>query len=184
MTSRMPTLTTERLVLRPFAEQDAPSVERLAGERRVAEATLEIPHPYPRGGGREWIATLEPAWEAGDGLVLAVTDGATGEILGAVGLDIDAPQASAELGYWIGLPYWGRGVATEAARAVVEFAASLGLQRITAQHFATNPASGRVLRKAGLRPSGVRKGVSVRESRVEDLVCFTLELGGPPERPA
>jgi RimJ/RimL family protein N-acetyltransferase len=78
-----------------------------------------------------------------------------GELCGGAGLDISETHQRAELGYWIGVPLWRRGYATEAARAVVEFGfANLGLHRIHAHYFAENKASGRVLEKIGMRPEG------------------------------
>lgn len=153
-----PQLQSERLVLRAFTPDDALEVERLAGEREVAAGTLTMPHPYPEGAAAMWIATHAGTVEGGDGLTLAVERLADGALLGAMSLRIEREYERAELGYWIGRPYWGSGYATEAAAALVAYAfEQLELNRVYAYHFSTNPASGRVLQKIGMRHEGVRR---------------------------
>jgi L-fuculose-phosphate aldolase len=157
---RRPTLRTERLILRPFHPDDAPAVRRLAGTREVADNTLTIPHPYPPGEAERWIATHAPAHENGELVIFAITTDADG-LVGAVGLKLTGDAGIAELGYWIGVPYWGHGYATEAAREVVRYGFErLALQRIQARAFSRNPASTRVLQKIGMRHEGfLRKGL-------------------------
>jgi RimJ/RimL family protein N-acetyltransferase len=148
----------ERLRLRPFTPADAPEVERLAGDRRIAETTLNIPHPYPRGAAEAWIALHKQEWTKGRALNLALERRDDGALLGAIGLRVEPDHARAEIGYWIGVPYWGNGYATEATRALVDYAFdALGLNRVYAYHFTGNPASGRVLQKAGMRYEGTRR---------------------------
>ena len=177
-----PRLSTERLLLRAFVATDAAAVERLAGEWKVAETTLNIPHPYPPGAAAEWIASQEPAWESGDRLTLAICDaGAPDEVIGAISLAVNAEHARGELGYWIGTEYWGRGYATEAARALVAFGFDhLRLNRIQARHFARNPASGRVLQKAGLQCEGVHRQMYRRWDRFEDTYMYAILASDAP----
>jgi ribosomal-protein-alanine N-acetyltransferase len=170
-----PVLATSRLILRPFRAEDAAAVRRLAGAREVADTTLTIPHPYPEGVAEAWIAGQPAAWAAGAGAVWAVTRRSDGELVGAVGLVIEAEHARAELGYWIAVPEWNRGYGTEAARAAVNAAFELlKLNRVEAYHFARNPASGRVLDKAGMRREGVRRGAVRKWGRFEDLVQYAV----------
>lgn len=170
----LPRLATERLLLRPFVAADAPTVERLAGAREVADTTLTIPHPYPAGAAEAWIAEHTPAWEADQRLTLAVcVADAPAVVVGAIGFGIAAEHARAELGYWIGVDAWGRGYATEAARALLAFGfATLGLNRIQAQHFLRNPASGRVLQKVGMTFEGVHRQAYRRWGRFEDAAMY------------
>ena len=155
-----PTLRTERLVLRPFEAADATAVRRLAGAREVAENTLTIPHPYPEGEAEAWIAGHPAAFRNGDLVIFAITTPGEG-LVGAVGLMLEQETGIAELGYWIGVPYWGQGYATEAARAVVRYGfETLALERIAARAFCRNAASSRVLRKIGMTHEGTqRKGL-------------------------
>jgi RimJ/RimL family protein N-acetyltransferase len=175
MASSLPTIETERLVLRPFADADARDVQRLAGDRLVAATTLLIPHPYEDGMAEAWIATHEAAWEAGHGLTLAITLRPAGELVGAIGLTLWIADGSGELGYWIGVPWWGRGYATEAARALVDCGfGRLGLQVIHAGHFAANPASGRVLEKVGMSVDGVQPRAICKWGTWHDLRLLSI----------
>ncbi len=149
-----PTLTTERLILRPLAASDAAAVQRLAGAREVAFNTLHIPHPYTDGIAEAWIEKVRKASGAGGETVFAIVLLDTGELAGAIGIT-PKEHDKAEIGYWIGVPYWGRGYATEAAAAVIAYGFERrGLNRIEACHFTRNPQSGRVLAKCGMRHEG------------------------------
>lgn len=155
----LPTLVTERLVLRPFRLEDAPAVQRLAGAREIAENTLLVPHPYPDGVAEDWISTHPQRLEEEKEVTLAITLRESGEVMGAIGLVLKLAHDKAEIGYWIGMPYWGRGYTTEAARAIIQYGFDeWSLHRIEAFHFARNPASGRVLQKLGMRHEGTMRG--------------------------
>lgn len=170
-----PVLRTPRLRLRPLLPSDAAAVQRLAGDFAVAHSTLNIPHPYEDGMADAWITTMAEDFAAGRQVVFAVTDGATAELIGAIGLVLRLEHARAELGYWIGQPFWGRGYATEAVREVLRYGfGSLGLHRIHACHFARNPASGRVMAKAGMRREGISRAHVRRFDRFEDLVQYGI----------
>ena len=170
-----PTLETPRLILRPFTLSDAPAVQCLAGERAIAATTLLIPHPYEEGMAEEWIATHSVNFETGKGLTFAITGKEDGTLIGAISLmDISAGH-QAEIGYWIGVPYWGQGYATEAARVVVEYAFStLNLARVHAHHFTRNPASGKVLRKLGLKYEGCRRQHVLKWGQLEDIEMYGI----------
>jgi RimJ/RimL family protein N-acetyltransferase len=153
--SEFPTLITDRLVLRAFTLADALEVQRLAGDRDIAATTLRIPHPYENGMAEQWIRTIQSKFENGEAIVWAITGKQDNQLMGAIGLEIHQVHESAELGYWIGKPFWGQGYCTEAARAVVHYGfEQRRLNRIKAHHFATNPASGRVMRKIGMSREG------------------------------
>ncbi len=169
--TEQPVLVTDRLLLRPFTIADAPEVQRLAGEYDVASRSLAIPYPYPDGVAEAWIATHRPGFEKGMHAVYAVTRSGNGDLVGAAGLvEVNRRHGRAELGYWVGRPYWGRGYATEAARAVIEYGFSvLGLHRICATHFSWNTASGRVMEKCGMvHEAHLREHVR-RQGVFEDL---------------
>jgi [ribosomal protein S5]-alanine N-acetyltransferase len=170
-----PLLETPRLLLRPFRADDAPAVQALAGARAVADTTLHIPHPYPDGAAEAWIETHAPGWAAGRLASYAIVDAADGALRGAVALAVAPEHARAELGYWIGVPWWGRGLATEAARALVGFGfAGLALHRVQARHLTRNPASGRVMQKLGMRLEGVHREAFQRWGRFEDSAMYAV----------
>lgn len=175
----LPTITTRRLVLRPFTLEDASTVQHLAGAYEVAAKTLNIPHPYPTGAAEEWIASHAPTWEAKTHLTLATTlrteEQAFQAIIGAVGLSLYLEHRRAELGYWLGLSYWNQGYTTEAAGALVNFGFdTLALNRIEAGHYPGNPASGRVMQKLGMQQEGILRKHTLRFDKFEDRVVYGL----------
>jgi RimJ/RimL family protein N-acetyltransferase len=150
-----PTLNTARLVLRPFTLSDAPAVQRLASDREIAANTLLIPHPYPEGAAEEWIRGHDGA---SDNTIFAIAPRDGGEVMGAIGLHAEHFHRRAEIGYWLGVPHWGHGYVTEAAKAMVGYAfGELGMNRVFAFHFTRNPASGRVLQKVGMHREGTMR---------------------------
>jgi RimJ/RimL family protein N-acetyltransferase len=155
------------VVLRSLAMADAPRVQLLAGEHAVAETTAVIPHPYPDGAAQVWIAEQERAWSTGKEYTYAIAAGEEPTLVGVVALR-PAPTEQENLGYWIGLPYWGRGYATAAAGAVITLAFSLlDIELVTASHLARNPASGRVMEKCGMRL--VRTGLREHRGTAESI---------------
>lgn len=170
-----PVLTTDRLVLRPFAPSDSKEVQRLAGDREIAAVTISIPHPYEDGMAEAWIATHADQLAKGTGIYYAVTLAGTGELAGACGLVIQPEHRHGELGYWIARPLWGRGYCTEATTAVVACGFdTLGLHRIYAHHMSKNPASGRVMRKLGMKHEGSLRHHVLKWGAYEDVECYGL----------
>ena len=157
-----PFLETERMLLRPFQMSDALDVRRLAGDIRVAEQLARMPHPYPAGVAEEWISGQRAEYEAGTNLNFAITLKVSSELMGSIGFVLKEDRLRSEIGYWLGVPYWGLSYMTEALEEMIRFGfEDFGLQRIFAVHLATNPASGRVMEKAGMKLEGfARLGVS------------------------
>jgi RimJ/RimL family protein N-acetyltransferase len=139
-------IRTSRLLLRSPAVADAARISLLAGDFDVASMTGTIPHPYSEAMAAEWIQGVHAGEE---GVVFAIL--CSDMLVGCVGYRVHA-RTHAELGYWIGKPYWGMGYATEAARAVIPYAFEVGgLEHLTVGHFNDNPASGRVIAKLGFK---------------------------------
>jgi RimJ/RimL family protein N-acetyltransferase len=167
------TLLTARLLLRPYSSSDVPALVRLAGAREVAATTLRIPHPYTEQDARDFIAKYQA--ETGPESRFAVTLRADGQFCGGVGLRMDPSHQHAELGYWLGVPFWGCGYATEAARAALDYGFDvLNLHRIYASYFAHNVASREVLRKIGMRYEGCLRGHICKWDTFHDLECYGL----------
>ncbi len=167
-----PVLLTPRLVLRPFVADDAPAFYRLAGDRRVADTMLSIPHPLDRQRVDRWIVAFMGRSEQGEAVTYAVTRADDAAFMGAVALrDIDTEHLQAELSFWIGVPYWGCGYASEAGRRLVRSGfEEHGLNRIYAHHMVRNPASGRVLEKVGMQQEGVLRQRVRKWGVFEDVV--------------
>lgn len=169
----IPTLETERLLLRPFRSEDAAFVHRHCSEWNVARMLTRVPHPYTRDMAESWIASHEAAWNVGDEVSFCIELG--GEAIGTVGLRRTEP-GTCNLGYWLGEPWWGRGFTTEAARRAVRFAfEELGAEKLTSGHFSDNPASGQVLEKCGFRYTG--EGVEHSVARGEAVAHRNFERG-------
>jgi len=152
--STKPTLQTLRLRLRQYTEADIPGLLPLVGAKEVAATTLRITHPYTKQDARDFFELAK----APDKLGLAITLRNDGRQIGGIGLRVDQQHQHAELGYWLGVPYWGQGYATEAAREVLRYGfEDLRLHRIFASHFKHNPASGRILQKLGMHHEGCQR---------------------------
>ena len=168
-------LRTPRLLLRSFERGDIPAIVRLAGAREIAATTVNIPHPYAEEDARTFLVHAEDDCRAGRSVSFAVTISPGGDLCGAVGLAITSAHERAELGYWIGVPYWGQGFATEAANAAMAFGFdTVRLHRIYASHFAGNIASRRVLEKIGMRHEGPSRQHIRKWNRFIDLENYGL----------
>ena len=171
-----PTLRTRRLVLGEFTLRDAEDVQRLAGDREIADTTLAIPHPYELQHALAWIERQQQETIGGPTFSFAVRLSSTGTLIGSVGLrDIDPEHRQAEMGFWIGRDWWGQGYARESAAAVLRFGfETLGLNRICAHHMARNPASGRVLLALGMHREGVLRERVRKWGMYEDVVLYAI----------
>ncbi len=159
-------LTTERLHLRPFQRSDAADFTRLAGDWAVASMTSDIPHPLTRAQAAAW---LKPG--RGEVRFAIVRDG---RLIGGAGF-YRRRSGAAELGFWLGRPWWGQGYATEAARAVVRYGfEARRLPGFTSSHFIDNRASAGVLRKLGFEPVG--RGMIISVARGHDVEAVTYWL--------
>lgn len=152
--------------LRPWRRGDEASLARHANDRAVWRNLKDtFPHPYTLRDAEEWIArNLDAEWLAN--FAITVDDAAVGGIGIEPGTGVD--RRSAEIGYWLAEPFWGRGIATAALKAVTEWAFSTyDLVRLHAGVYEWNPASARVLEKAGytlegrLRRSVTKDGVTM-----------------------
>ena len=148
----IPVLETERLVLRAPRLGDAKTVAVLANDRRIAENTARIPHPYRAADAEDFIATANLSGEAV--FLIALRTGARKQIIGACGFT-QVDRHPPELGYWLGVKHWGKGYATEAVRAMIDHVfTDLDCQAIQSAARVTNPASRRVLEKCGFQWTG------------------------------
>lgn len=170
-------IRSERLFLRPGWPEDWQELLGSIDDEGIVRNLAKAPWPY-RAEDAQWFAG-----QAQDPRVphFFVTLPANGRLIGSVGLGRHE-DGEVELGYWIARPYWGRGYAPEAARAVLSLAKTLGHGRLVAGHFVDNPASGRVLAKIGFRPTGrIVPRFSLSRGREVDSVEYAVELGSPSD---
>lgn len=162
----MVTLITKRLVLRPFRRSDASEFTRLAGDWAVASMTSDIPFPLTQNQAVAW---LKPS----RGEVRFAIE-LSGRLIGGAGY-YRRPSGAAELGFWLGRPWWGRGYTTEATQEIVRY--GFGTRRLpgfTSSHFVDNWASAGVLRKLGFEAVGRGYIISVARGHEVEAVTYWL----------
>lgn len=174
-------LETARLVLRAPRFEDAKRLAALINDRRIAEKTVRIPHPYGIADANEWIGAV--IGQSAESYLITFR----GDIIGGCGIDVR--KGGPELGYWLGVPFWGCGYATEAAQALVDYAfGKLGYEVLTAGARVSNPASRRVLEKCGFQWAGVglyriraiQSSAPFDQFRLERSIWTSLKSWGAP----
>ena len=162
------------VLMRPLAREDIPQIRRLAAAEEIANNTY-VPHPYPPEAADEFVQKTRDQWRKDEACVFAVVESASGEFAGCMGIHFQPAHNRAEIGYWIGVPYWGRGLATAALRLIVQFGfEELGLNRIAAAHLHGNLASGRVMQKADMRYEGRSRGALLHRGEYKDEVRYAI----------
>ena len=171
---------SERLFLRPAWPEDWEAVLGGIADERVVRNLARAPWPYTAENAREFVS--RPQDPRFPGFLIELPSRLGRQSIGYIGLA--DREGKVELGYWIARPWWGRGYATEAARGVLEIARLLGHRRVSAGHFADNPASGRVLRKLGFRPTGaVAERHSCARGEAAPAVEYVLDLDADANDP-
>jgi RimJ/RimL family protein N-acetyltransferase len=165
--------SSPRVTLEPVAPRHADAVQRLAEDPAVT-ATTNLPEPYPPDGAAAWIRHVAPRHVAGDEYAFAVRN-AAGSVVGVVGVvDVRAGE-EAELGYWIGRPFWNRGYATAAVREALRFAfGEAGLRHVFARPLARNVPSRRVLENLGFAEGGTETHEHPKWTDDDLVVRYTL----------
>src|SRR6266850_1425031 len=165
-------LETERLLLRRPTLADVKAIARLANDRRIADNTRRLPHPYSQAHAVEFVRSL--ADEIRNTNFLIESESAA---VGMVGVDWREPDAP-ELGYWLGVDYWGQGFGTEAARAVIDFTfEEFDIEHLISGARVTNPASRNILEKCGFQWSGVELHRFEAIGSSTPVDCFKLSRG-------
>lgn len=165
-------LETERLTLRKPTLADVVALSLLANDRRIAENTRRLPHPYSRDDAIEFVGSLTET--ATDAVFLIERDHRP---IGMVGVDWRDPKAP-ELGYWLGVEYWGQGFATEAVRATIDYTfEEYDIDHLIAGARVANPASRNILEKCGFQWTGVELHRFEAIGSSTPVDCFRLTRG-------
>lgn len=169
-------IRSERLFLRPAWPEDLEETFAIINDESVVRNLASAPWPYTRDDARDFLVREQDAMLPNFFITLPAADGA--KVIGNIGLQRDHDDI--EIGYWIARAHWGQGFATEAVRAVLSLARVLGHRHIVAGHFTDNPASGRVLEKAGFAATG-RKRIRYSAGRcgVAPAIAYAIDLGAP-----
>ena len=166
-------ITLERCTLRPWRRGDELSLVRYANNRNVWRNLRDrFPHPYTAADADAWLTHVSAQSPVASFAIVV-----DGHAVGGIGLEpgTDVHRRSAEIGYWLGEPFWGRGIATEALRAVTEYAfRTFDICRLEAAVFEWNPASARVLEKAGYRLEGRARLAVTKDGRTGDRLLYAL----------
>ncbi|NAW50650.1 GNAT family N-acetyltransferase [Elizabethkingia argentiflava] len=168
-----PKLETPRLILSSLEKTDIPLIVEYLQEKVISENTSHIPYPYTLADAQNWIIMSEEAFKAKTAYNFAIRK-KNGKIIGSIGLH-DTEDDKAELGYWIALPFWGKGFATEAAQAVLDFGIKkLGFHKIYASFLLHNIASGKVMKKIGMQREALLKDHVKKGNQYMDVLMFSF----------
>lgn len=167
-------LEDETLIMRPLESRDAGPIGVLAAAPEIAANTF-VPHPYPPEAADEFIRTAQDKWRKDEAFVFGIIEKRSGNFAGCMGIHPLPEHNRAEVGYWLGTPFWGRGLATAALRLLLQFGFNtLELNRVEAGHFDYNPASGRVMEKAGMRLEGRRRHYVLHREQYKDILWYAI----------
>lgn len=169
-------LDTKRLILRPIEEADSDLLYPLINNLDVAIHMLNIPNPYPDGMLLSWIRATRESMEHNERLDLTIILKATGAPIGVCGINqINWEHMNAEIGYWLGQPYWGNGYMTEAVVNMLDYGFDdYDFYRMYARCLMSNPASARVLEKSGMKFEGCARGEVYKDGKYLDVLHFGL----------
>lgn len=158
-------------ILRPLQTEDDNDIMLIANDYDVARYLRDsFPFPYSLDNAREFITAI--AGSDTSHIYGIIFEGCLTGVIGLI-LQEDVYRYSAELGYWVGKKYWGRGIATAAVEGITEDAfVNKGIKRVFASVFAPNIASSRVLEKAGFTHEGTRKRAAFKNGLFEDELLF------------
>lgn len=158
-------IETERLILRPFQLTDSKRVTELAGEKIIADMTSNIPYPYELDMAEYWIGTHSRRMAESNGAIYAITLKGDDTIIGAVSIP-KIEKGFGSLGYWLGIPYWGRGIAFEASYALIDYCKRHHeLRELEVIHLAENKRSKSVIDKLGVTYIETKMFLSKGEER-------------------
>jgi len=169
-----PKVQSERLILRKMKLSDAKRVQYLAGDIQIYKTTLTIPHPYEDGVAESWIKRHQENYQKRRALVFAIEIKNSKIVIGAISLMFERFN-KCEVGYWIGKEYWNQGYCSEACTALIDFAfTNLELNKIVGKHLAINGASGKVMKKCGMKKEGELLDDVIKDSRYHDVFIWGI----------
>jgi RimJ/RimL family protein N-acetyltransferase len=164
-----------KITLRPLVKRDAPSIYKYACNRAISRYTF-LPYPYTRRNAEEWVITSGERNASGIDVNLGIELPVSGEIIGMISLNnIDHFSRHAELGYWLGKPFWGRGYVREAISLILRHSfRELKLKRVYARVMHPNTVSARLLEKCGFKYEGTLRRNIKRHGRYLDELRYGI----------
>ncbi|MGZ3873336.1 MAG: GNAT family N-acetyltransferase [Mucilaginibacter sp.] len=175
-----PKIETPRLILSALQAADIPQIVQQASNRQVSCYTMSLPHPYTEADAVGLIHKAYQGFKENNCYLFGIRY-KTGQLIGAIGLHLEAAFKRAELNFWIGELHWGKGLTTEAARAAVHFGFShLGLRKVTSTYMALNRASGKVMENCGMKREGELAEHVCKDGVFYDIVLYGLTIKDYP----
>ncbi len=172
--NKFPSIATDRLVLNQLQRSDIYEIVQLLNEKVFSENAISLPYPYFPRYAEFWLGVAQKGFEEKNKYIFAIRQKDNPKIIGGIEIGIDTKNNKAELGYWMGKKYWNQGYMTEAVKSVIEFGFKLGLKKISASHFSTNPASGKVMIKAGMKKEGMLRCHTKKGDSYQDHVVYAI----------
>lgn len=172
---KLPVLETESLYLSELKSQDIPEIIKHASNPKIAATTTNIPFPYLEKDAIFWLHLAHQGLKNGINYIFGIHLKDDSSFLGGIGFTVTLQSQRAEIGYWIAEEHWNKGIASEAMVAMIDFAFNtLKLNKLTSSHFYSNPASGKVMLKNGMKQEGVLKQQIYKNDQFYDLAVYGL----------
>ncbi len=169
------TLKTDRLILRLIEQSDAVIINTLTNDKDITSMTAQIPYPCSLNDTKSWIDDQAKACNEGYQANFAILAKDSNKLVGVIGLEINKQHKRAELGYWVGKKYWGKGYASESGKKVLEYAfKELKLHRVSAHLMQGNTPSKKVLQKLGMQYEGRLRGYIRKDEVFHDVESYSV----------
>lgn len=167
-----PLLNTERLKLRKIKAEDIPSLIKYANNKKIAEKILNMPYPYSEPQAVFRLSYVSQGFKNRSRFVFSIELKETQEFIGEISLHLEIQNNKAQIGYWVGEPFWNRGIASEAVKAVLEFGfETLNLEKIYGTCAVKNIASGKVMENNGMKNINTNGAVGLYEIKKEEYTA-------------
>ena len=170
---QFPSLETKRLVLNQITTADIPLIVAYAGNKKIADNTRTMPHPYFAEDAIAWINMANQGFRKKDNYIFAMRNKDDHSFMGGIGLTIAPEHNRAEIGYWLAEEFWDKGYTSEAVKAMLQFGfEQLQLNKIEAAYISTNIASGKIMKRNGMVKEGVFKNHDIKNGKYVTLIHY------------
>jgi ribosomal-protein-alanine N-acetyltransferase len=170
------TIETNKLILRPLTQADAPSIQCFASAHEIADTMISIPHPYPDGEAEKYVSRQRMEFDAGHSVTFVIERKSERVFCGVIEIrDIEQEHSQAELSFWLAVELWGQGIMSEVLKPMLRFGfKELNLNRLYAYHMVRNPGSGNVLQNNGFVQEGVLRQRVRKWGVFEDVKLWAI----------
>ena len=173
---KLPEIITERLLLNRPVENDLDDfLFQINSSEDYSKNLFNIPFPFAAANSKKWLEHCNLGIESGESLRFAIREKEGRKLIGIIGLHLNKEHQKAELGYWLGKSFWGKGYLTEGLVPILQFGfTSLNLNKIYATHFLSNPGSGKVMQKVGMKLEGLQKQEYLQNREFLDVNRYSI----------